>query len=248
VRPGGPVPLAGHGLRVGLLDGFTLGAATGRAQDVCHGVQRLVAHICLAGRPGRSAVAGQLWPEVPEEQAHASLRTALWRLGRAAPGLVDTSGGALALTAGVRVDVRELCAWASRVRDPRAGLDSLGLPPAALQGDLLPGWYEDWVLLERERLRQLRLHALETLAARLADAGRAGEAVDVAHLAVRTEPLRESAHRTLVRAHLAEGNVAEAARAYSGFRTMLRDELGIEPTERFARLAAGLGPERRAAS
>jgi DNA-binding SARP family transcriptional activator len=236
--------------RIGLLEGFLL--ATADAPDTGDGVprraQRLLAFLCLAGRPARSAVAGQLWGEVGEEQAHASLRSALWRLHRVAPGLVDTSGGALAVAPGVRVDVRELTAWTARVRDARADLDELGLLPADLQGDLLPRWHDDWVVLERERLRQLRLYALETFAARLAAAGRAVDAVEAAHFAVRGEPLRESAHRLLVRAHLAEGDVAAAVRVYRDFRARLRDELGAEPTDRFTRLAADLGAGRRIAS
>ena len=246
-----PAPDEAPAHRVRLLDGFALepacrGSATGR-DDVPPGVQRLVAFVCFSGRPGRPAVAGQLWGDVPEAQAQASLRSALWRLGRVAPGLLDPVGGALALAPGVRVDVRELVAWASTVRDPRTPLDDLTLLPAQLQGDLLPRWQDDWVLIERERLRQLRLYALETLGARLAAAGRPADAVEAAHFAVRSEPLRESAHRLLVRVHLAEGDVAAAVRTYQHFRTMLRDELGLDPTDRFARLVQHLGEASRAA-
>lgn len=231
--------------RVTLLDGFTLRSGCPRPESIDaglpRGVQRLVAFLCLSGRPARSAVAGLLWPEVPEEQAQASLRSALWRLRKAAPGLIEASGSALCLAAGVHVDVRELHGWAERVADPHAAVQS-ALPGTGLSGDLLPGWYDEWVLLERERLRQLRMHALEALADRLAAAGRHGEALQAAHLAVRAEPLRESAHRTLVRVHLAEGNVAEALRAYRLFRSMLYDELGVLPTDQMTRLVRGIDP------
>jgi DNA-binding SARP family transcriptional activator len=122
------------------------------------------------------------------------------------------------------------------VRDPDCPLDDLEVPDAGLQGELLPGWYDDWVLLERERLRQLRLHALEELAARLTAAGRYGDALQAAYGAVRTEPLRESALRTVVRVHVAEGNIAEALRAYERFRTLIADELGVPPTPQLVRL------------
>jgi DNA-binding SARP family transcriptional activator len=238
--------------RVRLLGGFAIrdGRSCGEpfADHLPLGVQRLVAHLCLVGRQARTAVAGRLWPDVPEEKAHASLRSALWRLRRAVPELVDATGDALGLAAGVRVDVRDLHTWADRVEHPRAGTDRLMLPDMALLADLLPGWYDDWVLLERDRLQQLRLHALETLAARLGVAGRHGDALQVAHLAIRSEPLRESAHRTVVRVHLAEGNMVEALRAYGLFRDLLHDELGVPPTEQMTRLVHSITGLRRAAS
>ncbi|RFU21698.1 SARP family transcriptional regulator [Geodermatophilus marinus] len=235
-----------------LLDGFSLetgpapheGAVRGRGCALSPGVQRLVAHVCLAERTARPAVAGLLWPDVLDEQALASLRSGLWRLRRAAPGLVEVSGEVLSLAGWVRVDVRELQAWARRATDPGSDVEDVALPDVALRGELLPGWYDDWVLLERERLRQLRLHALEVAAGRLAAARRYAEALEAAHLAVRAEPLRESAHRTLVRVHLAEGNPSEALRAHRLFAQLLRDELGVAPTERMAGLVRGLLPGR----
>ncbi|MBB3084068.1 AfsR/SARP family transcriptional regulator [Geodermatophilus sabuli] len=185
-------------------------------------------------------MAGRLWPDVPEEHAQGSLRSALWRLQKAAPGLLDVSGDALTLAAGVRVDVRELEEWARKVSTPDAGGADLEITCAGLHGELLPGWCDDWVLLERERLRQLRMHALEVLAVRLATVGRHGEALQAAYTAVGEEPLRESAHRAVVRVHLAEGNLAEAVRAYEQFRTRLLDELGIVPTEQMTRLIRGV--------
>jgi DNA-binding SARP family transcriptional activator len=119
------------------------------------------------------------------------------------------------------------------------------VPDAALLGELLPGWYDDWVLLERERLRQLRMQALEAVAARLAFLGRHCEALEAAYAAVRAEPLRESAHRTVVRVHLAQGNLAEALRAYDFFRTMVEDELGVPPTEQMTRLVQDIPRLRR---
>jgi DNA-binding SARP family transcriptional activator len=113
-------------------------------------------------------------------------------------------------------------------------------PQLALGGELLPGWYDDWVLPERERLRQLRLHALEVSADRLAREGRYGEAVQAAYAAVHTEPLRESAHRAVVRVHLAEGNVVEAVRAYRDFRDRLVHELGVSPTMQMEELISGV--------
>lgn len=230
--------------RVALLDGFTLrlagGCPAGGTDDLPHGVQRLVAYLSLCRRPARTAIAGHLWPEVPEDNAHRSLRSALWRLQKVAPGLVQVSGGSLALAPTVQVDVRELGQWAQRMLDPRSDADAGALPDVGLRGELLPGWYDDWVLLERERLRQLRMHALEALAEKLATAGRYGEAVQAAYAAVAAEPLRESAHRAVVRVHLVEGNLAEAVRAYDAFRVLLAEELGVAPSSQMDRLIGDL--------
>ena len=248
-----------HGARITLLDGFGLNSPGSgpqpAADDLPRAVQRLVAHLCLAHRPTRTATAGHLWPDVPEYHAHGSLRSALWRLNKAVPGLVEVSGNALQLATDVSVDVRELTSWARRAVAaaggsdgdalPYAALADTALPDTALLGDLLPGWYDDWVLLERERLRQLRMQALEAVAVRLSFLGRHGEALEAAHAAIGAEPLRESARRIVVRIHLAEGNEAEAVRAYELFRTLLEAELGVPPTEQMTRLVQHIPRVRR---
>jgi DNA-binding SARP family transcriptional activator len=222
------------GTRVALLGGFAVeleGAEPGSTlDDLPHGVQRLVAYLGLSDRRARAAAAGALWPDAPEEHAHGSLRSALWRLHKVAPGLVESSGGALSLARDISVDVRKFTQWARCVLDPRTDLGGIASVDLERPGELLPGWYDEWVLLERERLRQLRMHALEAWAGKLIEAGRYGEAAQAACAAVRVEPLRESPHRALVRVHLAEGNIGEAVRAYEFFRALLAVELGVEPT------------------
>jgi len=233
---------------VELLDGFALQLGTSHqeaADALPRGIQRLVAHLSLGCRPARTAIAGQLWPNVPEHHAKGSLRSALWRLQKIAPGLIRMHGETLSLVETVEVDVRQLAGWARRVRDPASCLDDLSPTDLRLGGELLPGWYDDWVLLERERLRQLRMHALETLADRLAAVGRYGEAVEAACAAVYVEPLRESAHRTLIRVHLAEGNTLEAMNAYEACRQLLAEELGVVPSRQLSDLVRNLPALRR---
>jgi DNA-binding SARP family transcriptional activator len=94
----------------------------------------------------------------------------------------------------------------------------------------LPEFYEDWVLIERERFRQLRLHGLELLCAKLSALGRHNSAIQAGLAAVTSEPLRESAQRVLIEAHIAEGNMSEAVRCFDAFRTELVTHLGIEPS------------------
>jgi DNA-binding SARP family transcriptional activator len=201
------------------------------------GTERVLALLALlavrGGTLGRSRTAGMLWPEVTERRARACLRSALLRLPPAARGAVWVTPGELTLADGVSVDLRIGQALARRLLDrsaPLAGTDLDGSAVAMLTGELLPDWYDDWVVAAGESWRQLRLHALEALAERLTDVGRYGEAAAAAVAAVAAEPLRESAHIALIRVHLAEGNQSEALRQYSQYRQLLRTELGVEPT------------------
>jgi DNA-binding SARP family transcriptional activator len=151
----------------------------------------------------------------------------------------------LTLRAGTVVDVGVLCEWAARVVDGSASQDDLRAVNWRSDAmDLLPGWYDDWVIFERERIRQRLLHALEALSQLLVAAGRCADAVEAAISAVSVDPLRESANRALIEAHLAEGNLVEARRAYERYREVIRRELGVEPGERLARLVrAGFLPQ-----
>jgi DNA-binding SARP family transcriptional activator len=193
--------------------------------------QRLLALLALQGRPlERLWVAGTLWMDASEERAGASLRSALWRLPQ--PGgtpMVESSVTHLRLARDIDVDLHDLSARMERLEQASTAIDDR-TGSSALTRDLLPDWYEDWVVLERERFRQLRLHALEALCARLTEAGRFGAAVQAGLAAVSGEPLRESAHRTLIRAHLAEGNPGEAVRQFHLYRRLLADELAVEPS------------------
>ncbi|MFI9429102.1 BTAD domain-containing putative transcriptional regulator [Streptomyces achromogenes] len=92
------------------------------------------------------------------------------------------------------------------------------------------------MLFERERLRQLRLHALDALAHRLPQEGKHALALEAALTSVRSEPLRESGHRAVVAAQLAAGDVDEAVRHYDAFRRLLREELGVPPSPLFMRM------------
>jgi DNA-binding SARP family transcriptional activator len=225
------------GGRLQLLEGFGLETAQSR-MDLPVGMQRLLAFLALRGPAHRHVVAGTLWPEVSEAQAMASLRTGMWRMNRMVPGVVHTEGARLSMAQTTIVDSREQELFATRLlRDHvddehwvNDGLHSLW------QGELLPGWYDDWVVFERERLNQLRLHALEHAAALLTRTRHLDTALQLALEAVRAEPLRESATAVLMGVYLAEGNACDAIRQYQVFRDLLERELGLEPSPDLTRL------------
>lgn len=195
------------------------------------GPQRLLALLAIQGPAPRLVIMGTLWPHVGERHARGSLRTAMWRLHRDAPCLVESVADTLALRAEVVVDIHAAIESAQLVLQDRGQACVNGTFLYA-RGDLLPGWYDDWVIFERERFRQLRLHALDALARQLNAQGRYIDALEAAIESTRIEPLRESAHRMIIAIHLAEGNAAEAVRHYRFFRDMLGAELGIEPSPR----------------
>jgi DNA-binding SARP family transcriptional activator len=217
--------------RLDLLGTWRL-TGSGDVVDVGVNGRKMYALLALRGRCDRPYVAGTLWPECSEAHAQGNLRATLSRLHRRnlASPLAHSTGGVLSLRPEVGVDVHGLVAVARAVLDG----DRTAAPRAAVRmlacEDLLLGWYDDWVLLERERLRQLRLHALEQLSGQLVAAGDLARAAEAALEAVAIEPLRESAHAALIRAHLAEGNRAEARRQFQRLRDLLHRELGEEPS------------------
>ena len=201
------------------------------------GAQRLVAFVALHERPvQRDYVAGMLWLDTPDTRAAANLRSMLWRIQKRARGLIDARGHRLRLEEDVRVDLRVAEQQARAELEGDAGVSD----PASFAADLLPDWYDDWALLERERFRQLRLRALEALCERQLRAGHRNEALAAGLLSLAGEPLRESAHRALVRVHLADGNAVEAVRQYRLCRRLLHEQLGIEPTEQMRDLIGAL--------
>jgi DNA-binding SARP family transcriptional activator len=181
-----------------------------------------------------------LWTDAPEDRALANLRSALWRLQAAGCEPVEATPRELRVAPGVRVDFRDAATFAHALLAGSTDPDDLDADWRALGGELLPDWYDEWVLLERERYRQLGLHALETLSERLAAARRFGPALQAALAAVAGEPLRESAHRVLIKTHIAEGNTSEAIRQYRFYRTLLRDKLGLDPSPALEALVEGL--------
>jgi DNA-binding SARP family transcriptional activator len=140
----------------------------------------------------------------------------------------------------VQTDVREIDQLArqlTRASDAGADIDFDHKP---FCGELLVGWYDEWTLVERERVRQLCLHALESLALLLLSRRRYAQALESALAAIAFEPLRESAHRVIIQIHLAEGNHYEGVRHYEQFSMLLEEELGLTPTPTMEKLLTGL--------
>jgi DNA-binding SARP family transcriptional activator len=227
-------------VRLSLIGGFEL-RCDGEPSSVQFSSQRLVAYLALRGRPLlRVHVAGALWTDSSEERACANLRSALWRLRERAGAVVEANATHVWLSPAADVDVRGVAALAQRLLEQPEGTDVLRAEILQLNGDLLPGWYDDWVLHERERVRQLCIHALERVASRETTQGRFSHAIDTALRAIQADPLRESAHRILINAYLAEGNAGSGVRQYHAFRRRVVEELGLEPSPQLTKMFADL--------
>jgi DNA-binding SARP family transcriptional activator len=234
-RPSHPRPP-----RITLLGGFATEIG-GRTVELPAASQRVVAFLAIhRDGTGRLRIGNTLWPDADDAHAYASVRSALWRMRGSADGILRPPATTLRLAEDVEVDLWEAERVAGAALDGTLGAEASASASRSLSEDLLPDWDEAWLYFERERFRELRVHALEALCGSLSRRGAHAEAIRCGLLAIQAEPLRESAHVALMRAHLAEGNRAQALRHYEFLVTMLADELGVSPGEETQRLAAGL--------
>ena len=243
----GPPPSASAdglhlGLRVRLLRGFGL-TRDGVPLDVPLSGQRLIAFLALRGCSLlRTYVASSLWLDCDEARSGANLRSAIWRVRVVDPRLLEAGADRIALGRAVWVDLRESDNLAHRVLNDIGAACEAPVGEHDLAGDVLPDWYEEWVVFERERFRQLRLHALEALCRHLTAMRLYARAIAAGVAAVQGEPYRESAHRVLIEAHLAEGNRGEAVRQFTRYCRVLSEELQLEPAPHMVALVAECRP------
>lgn len=197
--------------------------------------QRLLAYLALARHPvDRPTLGGALWLDVPQRQANGSLRSALWRCGGLGDPILRLPDERLSLDPAVEVDLDGLAGACLGIITGN-DLDALERLPELVRGaEILPTWDEEWLVVERERYRQLRLHALERAGEVFLAAGEFGQAIDIGLAVLQSEPLRESAHRLVVQVHLHEGNLTDAIRQYRRYERLLREELGVLPSPRMA--------------
>ena len=226
-------------LRLDILGGFSVRAAD-RTVHLPRTAQRLLAFVAIQRRPvRRDQVAFTLWPDGSEAHAHGSLRTALFELRRPGHDLLRIVDGDASLAPDVVVDLERMLSVVDVIR----AHDGQGTLPAVerdlLEADLLPGWYDDWLVAPQERHRELRILTLERLCRAELDAGRYAEAVSTGAAAVRADPTRDSSTRLTIAAHLATGNAAQAIVLYRRLEDHLR-ELGLVPSPRTTALIASI--------
>jgi DNA-binding SARP family transcriptional activator len=213
-------------IALSLLGGFEL-RLHGEVRGLAPACQHLLALLALS-RNGqtRGRLAGTMWPDSDERRAGANLRGVIWRLPTEVRAGLVTSGPLVKLGSQWDVDLERVHDLARRfATEP----DEVATAVDAFYPDLLPGWYDEWLVSEQERHRNFRLNMLEALAQHHLDCGAPGLAADLGLAVVGVEPLRESAQHLLIRAYLEQGNRAMASRQFARFRDELRLELGVEP-------------------
>lgn len=216
-----------HDLEVRLLGTFRV-TADDRTVDLPTRERRLVATLALSSTPlPRTLLARRLWPDAGPARAAGNLRTVVFAHTRRSESLLTVTSATLGLRA--RVDYHAALALIARTIDgetaPRCG-ELLTL----LDRELLPDWSEDWLQPDQLRFRRLRVAALEAASAQFRERGLGCWAEQTADAAVRADPLRESAHRSLMDALVASGNPGEAIRAFHSYRRLTRTELGLDPS------------------
>lgn len=201
---------------------------------------RILAYLGVHGAEvQRAAIARVLWPDAGRSRSLGNLRSALWRLPSCSRRAVVENGCAIRLSPHVRCDLALLETGVLAATTPSiSDVMSWGWCD-----ELLAGWYDDWVLEAREQFQRRRATALERLSNICCSSGLTGDAVLYATLAVGAEPLRESAHQALLRAHLRQGNRAEALDHFARLVIRLDQELGVAPSAETIAIIASSGRE-----
>jgi DNA-binding SARP family transcriptional activator/predicted ATPase len=181
------------------------------------------------------------WPDAPEKQAFANLRKALHRLRLALPDadrFLYVDARSLHWQPGTPftldvADFEQRLLEAETAR--RAGRhiqlgQALNAAVELYAGDLLPRCYDDWLLPERERLRQQFLQVLEQLISLQEEQHHYPAAILAASRLLRHDPLHEVTYCHLMRLHLLNDDPAEALRIYHTCATVLQRELGVSPS------------------
>jgi TolB-like protein/Flp pilus assembly protein TadD len=225
-------------LRLTLLGGF--GAQSASGQDIVLPGQKdraLLAYLALApgGPHPRERLAGVLWSQSGEQQARDSLKQVLLRLrrglGSANGALLHADRQSIALDrAAVEVDVAEFLRLTQET-----SVDALTEAANLYRGDLLDGLghidpeFEEWLSIERRRLRQLYERALGNLMSKTLEAGDHERAGAAAQRLLRADAFSEAACRTLMQVHAQEGQITLALKVFEELEERLRDQLSVRP-------------------
>ena len=211
----------------------------------------------------RESLASLLWPDVPTTQAKKYLRQTIWRLQTALgdpnseegdeanrlfvhdPGWVRiNTEAAWQMDVAVFEQAYDLCRDLPGHTLSNSQAEDLQEAIQLYRGDLLNMWYEDWCIYERERLQLIYLTMLDKLMGYCEAHQRYEEGVDYGTRILRLDRAREGTYRQLMRLYYRAGHRTAALREYDRCKTVLAEELAIEPTEETTFLYAQIRADR----
>lgn len=204
-------------------------------------LQLLLARLLLAeSMPlSRQHLAFLFWPDSAEAQAKTNLRNLLHLFRGALPDAdeylnVDGNSVSWRADSSYSLDVDgflESLQQANSAKDTEEGIRLFQQAVKAYRGELLPGFYEDWILAKREQLRESLRDALQQLTQRLEDRHDYVGAIQIVSRSIELDPLDESAYRTSMRLHALNQDRSGALRVYHVCANTLKRELSVEPAE-----------------
>ncbi|HKY53132.1 MAG TPA: tetratricopeptide repeat protein, partial [Anaerolineales bacterium] len=197
----------------------------------------LILHAGVAHR--REKLAGMLWPDSLEETARGNLRHALWQIRKSLPSsagylLADDLSIAFNASAEYWLDAAGL-----EKLSETASADELIAVFAEYQGELLPGFYDEWVVLEREHLYSIFEHHMARLMSLLQNEHRWLDVLEWGEQWIKLGQKPEPAYRALMSAHAAKGDMSKVVATYERCVKSLR-EYGIAPSEQTKELYKNL--------
>lgn len=204
----------------------------------------------------RDLLAGTFWPDMPDNQARRRLSQSLWQIQTHLAESGVTGEFIKASSDSVRFDQAaaywlDVEAFELGLRDAKDGsIDPRNLAATVdlYRGDLLSGFYDDWFVFDQSRLRDAYLDALSILSNQHKSRGEFDEALVYARRLALNDPLREEAHREVMRLCYLAGRPNEALLQYEICYSTLQDELGTEPAPETTELFESIAAEREAGS
>jgi DNA-binding SARP family transcriptional activator len=226
-------------LRIELFGGFDIALATGEPLKLHQPrLQQLLAFLLLNRQQPQSRryIAFIFWPDSSEKQALANLRKLLHMLGQIVPELprfleITTTTMQWRQDAPAQVDIVEFenNLPLGQADGKRVDLSELEQAVNLYRGDLLPHFYDDWLIAPRQQLRERQIAALTALIERYEDKREYQRALQWTKRLQQQIPLQEAVYQRLMRLHLLLGDRASALQAFHQCATLLAEELGVEP-------------------
>jgi predicted ATPase/DNA-binding SARP family transcriptional activator len=201
--------------------------------------QALLCYLAVTGRPySREKLAGLLWGDKPEARAKANLRKSLSDLRQLSEAALIITRQTVAFNrdSAYWLDVEAFESALAEGEPASEKLQPLREAVELYRGEFLEGFsvrealgFEEWVLGERERLRQSVIQALDRLTVAYTARGEVAVGIEYTHRLLALEPWQEEAHRQLMTLLARSGQYSAALAQYETCRRILAEELGVEP-------------------